>query len=73
MSGYSSIGILQGAEHHYLLDVVMVACIPKMFDSFFDRGLGKHSIGFVIDNGSHQTSVDVETWHVLDLDPVVFV
>ena len=73
MNIYSSFGVFQGAEHHYFFDVIVVASIPKMFDGFFYRGLGQDRIGFIIDDGPHKASVNVETWHVLDLDAVVLI
>lgn len=51
----------------------MIAGIPEVFDDLLDWGLGKDSVGFVIDDGSHEAGVDVETWHAFNLDPVVLV
>ena len=44
-----------------------------MFDNFFDGCLSKNGIDLVIDNGTHETGIDIEILYMLDLDAIMFI
>lgn len=66
-------GILKGAQHDDLADVIVIAGIPEVVDNFFDGGLCEDCKWLLVDHRAHEAGIDVEIGHVLNLDTVVLI
>ena len=65
--------VLESTKHDDLLNVVVIAGVPEVFDDFLDWGLSKYSINFIVDDRSHETGIDIKVMDCFNLNPIMLI